>query len=212
MTLNSSPVSRTKLWSVSFRAFFVSFYFLQRGYAVSVHDPADFCADYSLIQTRQSTVNSMKLLTLNTHSLLETDYEHKLSVFIHFLLRERPDVVALQEVNQTISASPAEYAQRIGFLPAPGSAVPAKQGNHALRIAAALYEAGVPCSWTYLPVKTGYDRYDEGLALLSLSGRISAVEACPVSLSRDYRNWRSRMALGIQIENRSEWFYSVHMC
>lgn len=156
-------------------------------------------------------VNSMKLLTMNTHSLLEADYEHKLSAFIHFLLHERPDVIALQEVNQTLSASPAEYAQRIGFIPPPDSAAPLKQDNHALRIAAALYEAGVPCSWTYLPVKIGYGRYDEGLALLSLSGQISSVDACPVSLSRDYRNWRTRMALGIQTENCSEWFYSVHM-
>ncbi len=42
----------------------------------------------------------MKLITLNTHSLVEPGYENKLKLFAEAVLRERPDVIALQEVNQ----------------------------------------------------------------------------------------------------------------
>ena len=43
----------------------------------------------------------MKLLTLNTHSLAEPGYEEKTDIFLRAVLEERPDVMALQEVNQT---------------------------------------------------------------------------------------------------------------
>ncbi len=42
----------------------------------------------------------MKLLTLNSHSLEEEDYEHKLIEFERAILRESPHIIALQEVNQ----------------------------------------------------------------------------------------------------------------
>ena len=43
----------------------------------------------------------MKLLTLNTHSLIEPEYEAKREIFVEFIAKEQPDVFALQEVNQT---------------------------------------------------------------------------------------------------------------
>ena len=43
----------------------------------------------------------MKLLTLNTHSLIEPDYEAKREFFVNFIAAEQPEVFALQEVNQT---------------------------------------------------------------------------------------------------------------
>ena len=46
----------------------------------------------------------MKLLTLNTHSLIEPDYEAKRKIFVDFIAREQPEVFALQEVNQTAAA------------------------------------------------------------------------------------------------------------
>ena len=41
----------------------------------------------------------MRLLTLNTHSLVEPDYEAKRKFFVDFIAKEQPDVFALQEVN-----------------------------------------------------------------------------------------------------------------
>ena len=46
----------------------------------------------------------MKLLTLNTHSLIEPDYEAKRDTFVDFIAEEQPEMFALQEVNQTASA------------------------------------------------------------------------------------------------------------
>ena len=43
----------------------------------------------------------MKLLTLNTHSLIEPDYEAKREIFVNFIAAEQPEVFVLQEVNQT---------------------------------------------------------------------------------------------------------------
>ena len=40
----------------------------------------------------------MKLLTLNTHSLIEPAYEAKRDAFVEFIRKEQPDVFALQEV------------------------------------------------------------------------------------------------------------------
>ena len=57
----------------------------------------------------------MKLITLNTHSLVEPDYENKLKLFAEAVLRERPDVVALQEVNQSMG-EPAVGQERLGAL------------------------------------------------------------------------------------------------
>lgn len=45
----------------------------------------------------------MKLLTLNTHSLVEKNYPEKLDAFVSVISGIKPDIVALQEVNQTAS-------------------------------------------------------------------------------------------------------------
>lgn len=48
----------------------------------------------------------MKLLTLNTHSLIEPDYEAKRKIFVDFIAREQPEVFALQEVNHCNKLTP----------------------------------------------------------------------------------------------------------
>lgn len=60
----------------------------------------------------------MKLLTLNTHSLIEPDYEAKREIFVDFIAREQPEVFALQEVNQTAAARCWERFRR-GISPVP---------------------------------------------------------------------------------------------
>ena len=136
----------------------------------------------------------MKLLTLNTHSLQEPDYAKKCSIFMDFILCEQPDLVALQEVNQSVHAAPARDGG--GMVQLPGVRIPLKEDNHALRIVHGLEEKGVSVSWTWLPVKLGYGCCDEGLALMSMNGRITATDTCAISRTADYRNWRTRKALG----------------
>ena len=71
----------------------------------------------------------MKLITLNSHSIIEPDYEEKLLGFCGVVRKEQPQIMALQEVNQTISAKPAPESclEETGYLPCAGgqSCIPA---------------------------------------------------------------------------------------
>lgn len=152
----------------------------------------------------------MKIMTLNTHSLIEQDYPQKLQHFVHGVLTEMPDVIALQEVNQSITAPIAEGVLLTGYVPAQDT-VPVRVDNHAANVARLLRTAGIAVSWTYLPIKVGYGRYDEGLALLTLNRRITRVDSCLISRTDDYHDWRTRKALAIQAEGLKDWFCTVHM-
>ena len=152
----------------------------------------------------------MKLLTLNAHSLQEENHEQKLEWVVGGILREKPDIIALQEVNQTVSAESAETYLQEGRYLFP-TKVPLRQDNYAAQVVHRLRQAGVECFWAWLPMKRGYDRFDEGVALLSLGRKITAAESFPISIADDYHNWRTRAVLGSQVEGLTDWFYSIHM-
>ena len=152
----------------------------------------------------------MKLLTLNTHSLLEENDEQKLEWFVEGILKERPDIIALQEVNQTASAATADDGLAEGQYKI-SDGVPLRQDNYAAKVAERLRWAGVECSWAWLPVKLGYEKYDEGVALLSIGRKITAAKAFPISRTNDYDNWRRRAVLGIRVEGLPDWFYTIHL-
>lgn len=152
----------------------------------------------------------LKILTLNTHSLQEENYGQKLEWFVEFILQERPDIIAMQEVNQTCDAPELELDMLEGQYPVPGC-VQIRQDNHAAQVALRLRRAGVECYWSWIPIKRGYDRYDEGIAVISLGRPIRCVDAFPVSKNRDYSDWRRRAVLGVQVEGLEDWFYCLHM-
>ena len=152
----------------------------------------------------------MKILTLNTHSLLEDNYEQALEWFVEGILREMPDIIALQEVNQSADAEEIDIAMLEGQYPVPGC-MQIRRDNHAAQVAYRLNQAGVECSWAWVPLKLGYGQFDEGVAILSLGRKIRCVDQFPVSKSNDYHNWRTRGVLGVQVEGLEDWFYTVHM-
>lgn len=151
----------------------------------------------------------MKILTLNTHSHLEENYLRKLACFVELALREHPDLIALQEVNQLTSSAEAELSMLEGMAAAP-SGIPVRSDNHAAWIAYLLRAAGIPVSWAWIPVKLGYGRYDEGLALLSMGGSIADLDVVQLSRCSDYDNWKTRKALGVRIDGSEDWYYAVH--
>ena len=153
----------------------------------------------------------MKILTLNTHSLQEENYWLKLVCFLDAVVRERPDVIALQEVNQTISSPLIDAARLEDMVPVPGCEIPVRWDNHAAEVAFRLRRAGIPCSWTWLPIKVGYGKYDEGVALFSLNRKITQVDSFRISGCSDYQNWRTRKMLGVRLKGLDDWFYTVHM-
>ncbi len=149
----------------------------------------------------------MKILTLNTHSLVEENYRQKTEAFVSAIAKEKPEIIALQEVNQSLSYAVAgDLAD--SYTPCCDKAV--RCDNHAFRVVELLKNKGVKYYWSWLPLKKGYDRFEEGIAVLSLSPIIET-EIVPVSNINDYNNWKTRKIIGVRTKALpDEWFYSVH--
>ena len=152
----------------------------------------------------------MKLLTLNTHSLEEPGYVEKTEKFIEMLVKEQPDIVALQEVNQSQNAAELPDVMLDGYTRCGGFELPVRADNHAAYVVKELRKRGIYYDWTWISAKTGYGKYDEGMALLSRKP-IARVQQFLISKTDDYENWKTRRTLGIQPEGSSDWFFTVHM-
>lgn len=152
----------------------------------------------------------MKLLTLNTHSLEEPDYVEKTEKFIERLVKEQPDIVALQEVNQSQNEAELQDVMLDGYTRCGGFELPVRADNHAAYVVKELRKRGIYYDWTWISAKTGYGKYDEGMALLSRKP-IARVQQFLISKTDDYENWKTRRTLGIQPEGSSDWFFTVHM-
>ena len=152
----------------------------------------------------------MKILTLNTHSLQESYYPEKLERFVQFVLREQPDIIAMQEVNQSTGARRIRPDRLHGMVYVPGNDTVVREDNHALAVASYLRRSGLDYHWAWIGFKIGYDKYDEGMAILSRQP-MAEVESRLISSCDDYRNWRTRRVLGFRPVYSSDWFYTVHM-
>lgn len=151
----------------------------------------------------------MKLITLNTHSLVEPQYEEKCAAFVQTVLEIQPDLIALQEVNQSRSQIPVCFPER--FIACGSSAIPLRADNHALKIAQMLESGGFDCYCAWLPCKIGYDRFDEGMAIFSRTP-IAQAEGVLLSRTNDYKDWKTRQALCVQLEGQPlNWYGCVHM-
>lgn len=143
----------------------------------------------------------MKLLTLNTHSLMEDNYLHKMNVFVEAIKKHQPDVIALQEVMQPINESKSSYnCITCGK-------IKLKNGNHGINVAKALEKEGLSYYYIWLGIKKSYSKFDEGVALLTKKEPEEIKEIC-LSRFDEYENWKTRKALAVRIGK--EWFYSVH--
>ena len=151
----------------------------------------------------------MKLLSFNAHSHSDSESLWDMDVFVSLVTHEPLELIALQEVCQSADAESLSGARPRGFTPI-SERVPLKRGNHALSISEALRRAGEEYFWTWLPMKLGYGRYDEGLAVFSRRP-IAALDAIYLGKERSYEDWRTRMALGVRTEGSESWIYNVHM-
>ncbi len=148
---------------------------------------------------------------MNTHSLQEADYSQKLSWFIDEIVKEKPDILALQEVCQSVDAPPVNGALLKGLFVCQGQEPVIREDNHALQVAAGLEKAGVSCSWFWQPIKIGYGKYDEGMALFCLNQEIREAETFFISGCTAYENWKTRKVMGIRTSKYDDWFYTIHM-
>lgn len=145
----------------------------------------------------------MKILTLNTHSLAEENATEKMELFAGILEKEQPEVMAFQEVNQTMAEPFINEKEVCGYQPVKGFEGKMRRDNYGASLAEALRKKGLSYYWTWIPVKVGYDKYDEGLAIFSKSPILSSC-VFNLSASDDYYNWKTRKTLGIHTEKG--WF------
>ena len=133
---------------------------------------------------------------------MESDYEIKLDAFVRYVIKHKPDVIALQEIMQPISSQTSNYAHtNVGE-------ILLKEGNHALNIVKKLRQNGENYYLYWLGIKKSYDKFDEGLVILTRE-KAEKTDAVLLSPFDDYNNWKTRKALGVKI--KGAWYYSVHM-
>lgn len=148
---------------------------------------------------------TLRLLTLNIHGEPEGRDVQTLSALSDFICREQITVAALQEVCQSREAPPLTGTPQRCVACETGISLREDLFVHLLAERLAL--RGENYFWSYLPIKLGYGKYDEGVAILSREP-IAETAALTVSRSDDYQCWKTRRLLGARIQ--STWFYSVH--
>ena len=105
-----------------------------------------------------------KFLTLNTHSLLGENVEEKLKILGDEIFSGDYDVVCLQEVNQLMTSDTTQDLP--GYCPVAGE-IAIHEDNYGLQLARYLAQKGTTYYWSYAYNHVGYDRFNEGVAILS---------------------------------------------
>lgn len=140
----------------------------------------------------------MRLLTLNCHSFMEENYEEKILETVKVIAKNDYDVIAFQEASQSID-SLIEYDNL-------------RNDNYALRIQKELKKLNKDYNlfWDYSHI--GYDRFEEGLAILTKKEMISK-ESFFVSKIKDKSYWKTRKILKVTIKEENELIdiYSCHL-
>ncbi|WP_414049151.1 endonuclease/exonuclease/phosphatase family protein [Macrococcus animalis] len=132
----------------------------------------------------------MKLLTLNTHSWLEEHQEEKIDQIVSQIIKADYDVIALQEVNQLIENMNVITDQYY----CPGNDdINIKDDNFAYIIVNKLRAQGYDYYFSYAMSHIGYEKYEEGSAILSKSPIKPYSEFVSTYQSPD--NYRSRKIL-----------------
>ena len=108
----------------------------------------------------------MKIMTLNTHSWLEDESWEKLHQIAQKICHEQYDVIALQEVNQTMNAKRLASEQLKNFSQVQGQ-TPVRSDNFAYCLSQLLAEQGEIYYWSWEMSHIGYAIYEEGNAILS---------------------------------------------
>lgn len=132
----------------------------------------------------------MKLLTLNTHSLIEQNFQSNVKVLANAIVSKNIEVIALQEVMQTISENALN------------------EDNYAKLLVNELKEKGCEYNLVWHGFKKSYNKFEEGLAIISKQ-KIEAKAIITLTPFDDYNNWKTRKSIGVKINNK--WYFCVHM-
>lgn len=141
----------------------------------------------------------MKLLTLNCHSWQEENQLEKIKHLAKTIQEHDYDVIALQEVSQSIDAEHASHNM--------------KRDNYGLVLLDELAELGVTdysIVWDFAHI--GYDVYEEGLAILT-KHPIVKQDSFFISSSMDTTYWKTRKIVSVTVtyEGKNVTCYSCHL-
>lgn len=150
----------------------------------------------------------MKFLTLNTHSWMEENPQQKFEDLLTDILEKKYDVICFQEINQAIE-SPVVPVNDL-YHPTP-SAEPIHQDHYVRCLVEKLEEEGLSYHWTWAYNHIGYDRYHEGVAVLSRTPiQASELLVSDVNDPTDYHTRRIAIA-ETQVDGKEIAVASVHL-
>lgn len=157
---------------------------------------------------------NFRILTLNTHSLMEADNEAAISAVADAIIKEHIDFAALQEVNQSRTADETDAGRlkQSGFL-SPDKSFPIREDNYGLTLSELLRKMGYPSFWSWAFAHRGYRIYEEGVMILS-KHPLSAAAAMDISASEEGDTELCRRSvLGAQFEAglKNICVYSTHL-
>ncbi|SHH46744.1 endonuclease/exonuclease/phosphatase family protein [Thermosipho atlanticus] len=141
----------------------------------------------------------MRLLTLNCHSWLEEDQMKKLQIIANDIIEKQYDVIALQEVNQSIGA------KLIG--------ANVREDNFALVLINKVNELSKEkYTLYYEKCHIGFEKYEEGVAIITRH-KVVNVESFLVSKVDDFYFWKTRKVIkaSVLIDGKEIDFYSCHL-
>lgn len=132
----------------------------------------------------------MKFLTLNCHSWLEENQTEKLAHLAENIATNDYDVICLQEVNQLMASEKAFLDD--WFIPS-NTDVIIREDNFALRLQEQLQCLDKEYYWSWCYNHIGYDRFDEGVAILAKEPFIA--QDTLVSQTKDVTDYHTRRIL-----------------
>jgi maltose 6'-phosphate phosphatase len=143
----------------------------------------------------------MKLLTLNSHSWQEDNPYEKIKHLVETIIEKSYDVIALQEVSQTVEEIIVYENIKID--------------NYGLVLLNELKKHGVDSYsllWEFSHNYSYQGDFEEGLAILTKYPVVDE-HSFYVSTIKDVNNWKTRKIIGATIEyNEKQFtFYSCHM-
>lgn len=141
----------------------------------------------------------MKLLTLNVHAWLEDNQVEKMDILARTIAKKQYDVVALQEVNQLMTA--------------PLVTKEIKEDNYGLLLVEKLNQLSKDkYSFCWSNSHIGYDKYDEGIAFLTKLP-VYDVDSFYCTKLQTVKSILSRKILGITVAYQGQVIdcYSCHM-
>lgn len=120
----------------------------------------------------------MKILTLNLHCFVEETIEENQLLIVDTIIKEDIDIIFLQEVAQSEDLD-------IMFKDI-------KKDNYGYKLKTLLEEAGHNYFFHYKIGNLSFNKYDEGLAILSKT-RLFDLSHFFVSKNTEYKNWNTRV-------------------